>query len=181
MMKKKTMLDLHRVSVQEFHDRVEKTPVALVLDNVRSEMNVGSILRTADAFAVEHVCLCGITGTPPAPEIHKTALGAEDSVAWSHHASTLEAVMQLRREGYIVAAVEQVHGSVSLEQVAIDPAKKYALVLGHEVKGVDQQVVDACHLCIELPQRGTKHSLNVACTAAIVMWHFFHALELHHK
>ena len=174
-MKKKSMLDLHRVSAEEFK-AIEKIPVAVVLDDVRSEMNVGSVFRTADAFVIEHIALCGITGKPPSHEIHKTALGAEDSVSWSYHASALEAVHQLRLEGYTICSIEQVHGSVSLEQFTIEPGKKYALVFGNEVKGVSQAVVDASDCCIEIPQHGTKHSLNIACSAAIVMWHFFSAI-----
>ena len=157
-MKKKSMLDLHRVSAEEFK-AVEKIPVAVVLDDVRSEMNVGSVFRTADAFVIEHIALCGITGKPPSHEIHKTALGAEDSVSWSYHASALEAVQQLRLEGYTICSIEQ-----------------YALVFGNEVKGVSQAVVDRSDCCIEIPQHGTKHSLNIACSAAIVMWHFFSAI-----
>ena len=174
-MLKKSMLDLHRVSAEEFK-AVEKIPVAVVLDDVRSEMNVGSVFRTADAFVIEHIALCGITGKPPSHEIHKTALGAEDSVSWSYHASALAAVQQLRQEGYTICSIEQVHGSVSLEQFTIEPGKKYALVFGNEVKGVSQAVVDSSDCCIEIPQHGTKHSLNIACSAAIVMWHFFSAI-----
>ena len=170
------MLDLHRISTEEFK-QVEKIPVAVVLDDVRSEMNVGSVFRTADAFVVEHIALCGITATPPKHEIHKTALGAEDSVAWSYHKTALEAVQQLRNQGYTICSIEQVHGSVSLEEFTIEQGKKYALVLGNEVKGVSQAVVDASDCCIEIPQHGTKHSLNIACSAAIVMWHFFNALK----
>jgi len=176
-MLKKSMLDLHRVDVEKYKT-VEKIPVAVVLDNVRSEMNVGSVLRTADAFVIERIALCGITATPPKHEIHKTALGAEDSVEWTHHKTALEAVEQLREQGYTVCSIEQVHGSVSLEEFTIDPRKKYALVLGNEVKGVSQVVVDASDCCIEIPQLGTKHSLNIACSAAIVMWHFFNALKV---
>ena len=175
-MQKKSMLDLHRISTEEFK-QVEKIPVAVVLDDVRSEMNVGSVFRTADAFVVEHIALCGITATPPKHEIHKTALGAEDSVAWSYHKTALEAVQKLRNQGYTICAIEQVHGSVSLEEFTIEQGKKYALVLGNEVKGVSQAVVDASDCCIEIPQHGTKHSLNIACSAAIVMWHFFNALK----
>ena len=170
------MLDLHRITTEEFK-QVEKIPVAVVLDDVRSEMNVGSVFRTADAFIVEHIALCGITATPPKHEIHKTALGAEDSVAWSYHKTALEAVQQLRNQGYTICSIEQVHGSVSLEEFTIEQGKKYALVLGNEVKGVSQAVVDASDCCIEIPQHGTKHSLNIACSAAIVMWHFFNALK----
>lgn len=175
-MQKKSMLDLHRISTEEFK-QVEKIPVAVVLDDVRSEMNVGSVFRTADAFVVEHIALCGITATPPKHEIHKTALGAEDSVEWSYHKTALEAVEQLRNQGYTICAIEQVHGSISLEEFTIEQSKKYALVLGNEVKGVSQALVDASDCCIEIPQHGTKHSLNIACSAAIVMWHFFNALK----
>lgn len=171
------MLDLHRISAEEFK-QVEKIPVAVVLDDVRSEMNVGSVFRTADAFVIERIALCGITATPPKHEIHKTALGAEDSVEWTHHKTALEAVEQLREQGYTICSIEQVHGSVSLEEFTIDPRKKYVLVLGNEVKGVSQVVVDASDCCIEIPQLGTKHSLNIACSAAIVMWHFFNALKV---
>ena len=171
-MLKKSMLDLHRISTEEFK-QVEKIPV----DDVRSEMNVGSVFRTADAFVVEHIALCGITGKPPSHEIHKTALGAEDSVEWTYHKTAVEAIEQLREQGYTICAIEQVHGSVSLEEFPIEPDKKYALILGNEVKGVSQAVVDKSDCCIEIPQFGTKHSLNIACSAAIVMWHFFTALK----
>ena len=171
------MLDLHRISTEEFK-QVEKIPVAVVLDDVRSEMNVGSVFRTADAFVIERIALCGITGKPPSHEIHKTALGAEDSVEWSHFKTAIEAVEQLREQGYKICSIEQVHGSISLEDFPIDYQKKYAIVFGNEVKGVSQAVVDKSDCCIEIPQFGTKHSLNIACTAAIVMWHFFNALKL---
>lgn len=175
-MKKKTMIELHRVSNEQFrHSR--KTPVVVVLDNVRSEMNVGSVFRTADAFAITEIALCGITATPPLPEIHKTALGAEDSVRWTHYPTALEAVEQLRREGYIIVSVEQVHGSTSFEQFHVSAVNKYAVVFGNEVKGVSQEVVDASDVCVELPQLGTKHSLNIANTAAIVMWQLFLTLR----
>ena len=168
---KKTIIELHRDSVEQFHEKA-KFPIALVLDNVRSLNNIGSMLRTSDAFAVERVELCGITATPPSPEIHKTALGAEMSVNWHYHATTLQAVEQLRAEGWTVCAIEQAHNSVSLESFQVQPDKKYALIMGHEVYGVDQAVVDAADFCIELPQYGTKHSLNVAVTAGIAIWHF---------
>ena len=171
-MLKKSMLDLHRISAEEFK-QVEKIPVAVVLDDVRSEMNVGSVFRTADAFVIERIALCGITGTPPSHEIHKTALGAEYSVAWTYHKNALEAVEQLREQGYTICSIEQVHGSIGLEEFSVERSKKYALVFGNEVKGVSQAVVDASDCCIEIPQQGTKHSLNIACSAAIVMWHFF--------
>ena len=175
-MQKKSMLDLHRVDVEQYKT-VEKIPVAVVLDDVRSEMNVGSVFRTADAFVIERIALCGITATPPKHEIHKTALGAEDSVEWTYHKTAIEAVEQLREQGFKICAIEQVHGSISLESFPIEPGEKYALVFGNEVKGVSQAVVDASDCCIEIPQCGTKHSLNIACSAAIVMWHFFNALS----
>jgi tRNA G18 (ribose-2'-O)-methylase SpoU len=169
---KKSMVELHRVGVEEYK-KVEKLPVTVVLDNVRSEMNVGSVFRTADAFLVERICLCGITPQPPKAEIHKTALGAEESVTWQYYPTTLAAVEQLKAEGYTICSIEQVHDSVSLEQFAVEQGHKIAIVFGNEVKGVSQEVVDASDLCIEIPQHGTKHSLNISCCAAIVMWHFF--------
>lgn len=175
-MKKKTILELNRVGLDDYLSS-EKLPLAVILDNVRSEMNVGSIFRTADAFGIERIILCGITGKPPGQEIHKTALGAEDSVQWQYCKTTAEAVRALQADGYTVCAIEQVHGSKSLEVFIPSASSRYAVVLGHEVKGVDQHVIDLCNECIELPQVGTKHSLNVACTAAIVMWHFFEKLN----
>lgn len=172
VMKKKSMLDLHRVGVEEYK-KVEKLPVTVVLDNVRSEMNVGSVFRTADAFLIERICLCGITPQPPKAEIHKTALGAEDSVAWQYYPTTIGAVEQLRQEEYQICSIEQVHDSVSLENFVIDGSSKIAIVLGNEVKGVGQEVVDASDRCVEIPQHGTKHSLNISCCAAIVMWHVY--------
>ncbi len=173
---KKSMLELHRLGVEEYKE-VEKLPVTVVLDNVRSEMNVGSVFRTADAFLIERICLCGITPQPPKAEIHKTALGAEDSVAWQYYPNTLAAVEQLKADGYTVCSIEQVHDSVSLEQYRAGQGEKVAIVLGNEVKGVSQEVVDASDVCIEIPQHGTKHSLNISCCAAIVMWHFFLTLR----
>ena len=134
--------------------------------------NVGSVLRTADAFRVSEVVLCGITGAPPHPEIHKTALGAEDSVKWRYEASALQAVRQLAEEGCLLLAVEQAEGSTPLHEFRPQPGCRYALILGNEVKGVRQEVIDACHGCLEIPQYGTKHSLNVSVTAGIVIYHF---------
>lgn len=176
-MKKKSMLDLHRVDADQYKD-VEKIPLVLVLDNVRSEMNVGSVFRTADAFIIESVVLCGITSQPPRPEIHKTALGAEESVKWQYYENTLDAVNDLRCKGYKILSIEQVHGSTSLEKFFIKPGEKYAVVFGNEVKGVQQEVVDNSDGCIEIPQLGTKHSLNIANTASIVMWHIFQQYKL---
>ena len=173
MAKKKSMLELHRMGVEDYK-KVEKLPVTVVMDNVRSEMNVGSLFRTADAFLIERICLCGITPVPPKAEIHKTALGAEDSVSWEHYPTTLGAVKRLKADGYLICAIEQVHDSVSLEQLDLAAdARGIAIVFGNEVKGVSQEVVDASDLCVELPQHGTKHSLNISCCAAIVMWQMY--------
>ena len=168
-MRKLTVEDMHRIDVQTFK-QAEKLPLIMVLDNIRSLHNVGSVLRTADAFRIESVWMCGITATPPSAEMHKTALGAEDSVDWHYFEDTLAAVNQLKADGYIVLAVEQVEGSLKLGQFAFEKGKKYALVMGNEVKGVRQDVVDACHQALEIPQYGTKHSMNVSVTAGIVMW-----------
>lgn len=163
--------EMGRMSVDDFRHS-EKIPVAVVLDNVRSMHNVGSVFRTADAFRLEHICLCGITSTPPHPEIHKTALGAEDTISWTHHPDTLGAVNTLREKGFTIISIEQVKNSVKLNDFVIDKNKKYALVLGNEVKGVQQTVVDSSDDCIEIPQYGTKHSLNVSVTAGIIIHHF---------
>jgi tRNA G18 (ribose-2'-O)-methylase SpoU len=173
---KKSMVELHRVDVEEYKAK-EKLQVTLVLDNVRSEMNVGSVFRTADAFLIERVCLCGITPQPPKAEIHKTALGAEESVCWQYFSTTLEAIGQLKDEGYVICSIEQVHDSVSLEQFVVNSNQRVAIVLGNEVKGVSQEVVDASDTCVEIPQEGTKHSLNISCCAAIVMWHVYRQLR----
>lgn len=168
-MRKLTVEDMHRIDVETFKQS-EKLPLVMVLDNVRSLHNVGSVLRTADAFRIEAVYMCGITATPPSAEIHKTALGAENSVIWQYFEDTMQAVDKLKNEGYTVLAVEQVEGSLKLGNFAFEPQKKYALIMGNEVKGVRQDVVDACHQALEIPQYGTKHSMNVSVTAGIVMW-----------
>lgn len=175
-MRKLTVEDLNRLSAEAFHEAA-KVPLIIVLDNVRSLHNVGSVLRTADAFRLAGVYLCGITATPPSAEIHKTALGAEDSVNWHYFDTALEAVGQLRREGWHTLAVEQVEGSHKLGDYLFDPHERYALVLGNEVKGVDQAVVDLCGEALEVPQYGTKHSLNVSVTAGIVIWEAFRSLR----
>ena len=150
----------------------EKMPLVVVLDDVRSMYNVGSVFRTADAFRVEAIYLCGITAQPPHPEIHKTALGAEDTVTWKHFQSTQEAVESLREEGCHVFAIEQCEGSTMLQDLYLEAGKRYAIVLGNEVKGVKQEVIDGSDGCLEIPQFGTKHSLNVSTTAGIVIWEF---------
>ncbi|MDM8268455.1 RNA methyltransferase [Barnesiella viscericola] len=176
-MKKKSIFDLHRVSQEEFK-HLEKIPLVVVLDNVRSLNNIGSVFRTADAFKVACIYLCGITATPPHTDIHKTALGAEDSVDWIYEQDTCTVVDKLLAAGYEVYAIEQVEGSISLTDIELDKNKRYAVVLGNEVKGVQQSVVDKCTGSIEIPQFGTKHSLNVSVTAGLVIWDFFKQLGL---
>ena len=166
-MKKKSMSDLHRVSCDEFK-KAPKMPLVVILDDVRSLNNIGSIFRT----------LCGITATPPSVEIHKTALGAEESVEWHYCEDVCDAINELKCKGYKICAIEQVEGSISLEQFIINDCEKYAVILGNEVKGVQQKAVDASDYCIELPQYGTKHSLNVSITAGIVMWEFLNKLGI---
>ena len=163
-----------RLSVEQFH-QAEKIPLIVVLDDVRSMHNVGSVFRTGDAFRIEAVYLCGITSTPPMAEIHKTALGAEDSVRWQYFDNALEAVESLKADGYEVYSIEQAHGSTMLQDYT-PINNKYAVVLGNEVKGVHQEVVDASDGCLEIPQFGTKHSMNVSVTAGIIIWHFAKAL-----
>ena len=159
------------MSVEEFKES-DKLPLIVILDDVRSLHNVGSVFRSSDAFRVETIYLCGITAVPPQPEIHKTALGAEDTVDWKYFKDTLEAVSELKEKGYKVYSVEQVEGSTMLNKLEIDENKKYAVIMGNEVKGVKQEVVNASDGCIEIPQFGTKHSLNVSVTAGIVVWEF---------
>lgn len=152
---------------------MEKMAVTVVLDNVRSAQNVGAFFRTGDAFAVEKVLLCGITATPPSRDIHKSSLGAEFTVAWEYYNATTEAVAALKEQGYTVLAIEQVEGAAMLDKLEIDTTKKYALVFGNEVLGVDQAVVDICDGAIEIPQAGTKHSINVSVCGGVVLWKFF--------
>ena len=171
-MHKLTIEEMHRLNVAEYKES-EKLPLVLVLDNIRSFHNVGSFFRTADAFRIGQIFLCGITGCPPSPEIHKTALGAEDSVDWEYFPDVLDAFQQLRTEGYTILAAEQVEGSMKLNEVQLEKGKKYAVVFGHEVHGVSQSAVDACDGALEIPQYGTKHSLNVSVTGGIVVFEFF--------
>jgi len=163
--------DLQRLNV-ETYKKSKKTPIVLVLDNVRSMHNVGSIFRTADAFNIEKIILCGITATPPNREIAKTALGATESVDWAYVEKTEIAVEQLKNEAYTLACVEQVKESVFLHEISYDNQEKLALIFGNEVEGVQQNVVDACDIAIEIPQFGTKHSFNIAISVGIVLWHF---------
>lgn len=170
-MRKLKTVEMHRLTVDEFKAS-EKLPLVVVLDDVRSLYNVGSIFRTCDAFRVEAMYLCGITACPPHPEIHKTALGGEDSVDWQYFPSAAEAVEKLHADGYFVYAIEQAEGSTMLQDLRLEAGRRYAIVLGNEVKGVHQEVVDGCDGCLEIPQRGTKHSMNVAVAAGIVIWTF---------
>ena len=170
-MKKLTALEMNRLSVDEFK-QADKLPLTVVLDNVRSLHNVGSVFRSGDAFRIEKICLCGITATPPSAEIHKTALGAENSVEWEYYSSAHEAVEKLQAEGVFVYAVEQVQNSQMLPSLTLNTNQRYAIVLGNEVKGVQQSVVDIATHTLEIPQLGTKHSLNVSVTAGIVIWEF---------
>jgi len=167
--------ELDRMSVEEFK-RVDKVPLMLVLDNVRSLNNIGSVFRTADAFRLEGIYLCGITATPPHREIHKTALGATDSVRWNYWEKTVDALSALKQEGYHIFSVEQAEGALLLNQVQLAGNQKYALVFGHEIRGVEQRVVDMSDQCIEIPQYGTKHSLNISVAAGIVIWELFRGL-----
>ncbi len=162
---------MNRLNVEEFK-HAKKIPLIVVLDDVRSLHNVGSVFRSSDAFRVECIYLCGITATPPQPDIHKTALGAEDTVEWKYFKNTLDAVQELKENGYFVYSTEQVENSVKLQNLKLDKDRKYAIVLGNEVKGVKQEVVDNSDACLEIPQFGTKHSLNVSVTAGIVIWEF---------
>ena len=170
-MRKIRTIEMQRLTIEEYRE-AEKLPLVVVLDDVRSMYNIGSVFRTCDAFRVEGIALCGICQTPPSTEIHKTALGAEDAVSWKYYKTALEAVETLKSEGYEVLAVEQVEHSTNLQHFMPNTAKRYAVVLGNEVKGVHQEVVDACNGCLEIPQRGTKHSMNVSVTAGIVIYKF---------
>jgi tRNA G18 (ribose-2'-O)-methylase SpoU len=167
--------ELHRKTVDEFKS-ADKLPVIIVLDNVRSLHNIGSIFRTADAFMAEAIFLCGITACPPHREIEKTALGATESVSWKHYPSTLEAIEELRNQGYRLIAVEQAEGGTQLDQFPVEK-KKYALIFGHEINGVDDVVIEKVHAAIEVPQSGTKHSLNISVCAGVVLWEFFKKLK----
>ena len=164
--------ELGRPTIEEYAN-VDKLTVTVVLDNVRSAQNVGSFFRTADAFGIEQVALCGISCTPPNREIHKTALGAEQSVAWRYYPTTLECVEELRAKGYKIIAIEQIEGSMMLNDFRVEEGTKYALIFGNEVEGVDQAIADVVDGAIEIPQVGIKHSLNVSVSAGILMWEMF--------
>ncbi len=175
-MRKLLSAELNRKTAETYKKSL-KTPVIVVLDNVRSLNNIGSIFRTADAFLTEAIYLCGISATPPHKEIYKTALGAEENVPWKYYKSTVSAIEDLKREGYMLIAIEQTDESIALEKFTIERNKKYALVFGNEVKGVDQEVIDNCPASIEIPQFGTKHSFNVSVCAGIVLWEWFNKMN----
>lgn len=175
-MRKLKNSELNRIDVDTFKEAA-KTPLIIVLDNIRSLNNIGSIFRTSDAFLVDEILLCGITATPPHREIHKTALGAEDSVKWQYFENTLDAISYLKEKDFETYAIEQAEESTMLNEFTAEKGKKYALVLGNEVKGVKQEVVNASNGCIEIPQFGTKHSLNVSITGGIVIWDLFNKLS----
>lgn len=175
-MRKITNQELNRPSADEFA-AMKRIPVVVVLDNVRSAQNIGAFFRTGDAFAIERVSLCGITATPPSRDIHKSALGAELTVKWDYYPTTVECVEALRAAGYTILVIEQVEGAVMLDELQVDPTLKYALIFGNEVEGVDQAVVDLADGAIEIPQVGTKHSVNVSVAGGIVLWPFFVGLR----
>lgn len=164
--------ELDRLEVSEFKT-AEKTPIIIILDNIRSLNNIGSVFRTSDAFLIEKIYLCGITAKPPHKEIHKTALGATESVEWEYVENTLELVKKLQMDKVLVASIEQAENSMLLQDFTIQPNQKYAIVMGNEVKGVQQEVVSASDYCIEIPQFGTKHSLNISVSCGVVLWDLF--------
>ncbi len=175
-MRKLENSELDRKSIEDFKQS-EKTPIILVLDDIRSLHNIGSVFRTADAFLIEKIYLCGITAIPPNKEIHKTALGATETVAWEHSKNVLEVIENLKKEGVTVLAIEQVESATFLQDFKVEKDKKYALIFGNEVYGVSQEAVALCDGCIEIPQLGTKHSLNISVSAGIVVWDLFRKLN----
>lgn len=168
--------ELGRISVSAFK-KTPKTPIIVILDNIRSLNNVGAVFRTSDAFLIEKVYLCGITATPPNREIHKTALGATESVEWEYEPDTLSLVRKLQLKGVIIASIEQVENSVMLDKFCLESNKKIAVIFGNEVKGVQQEVVSASDYCIEIPQKGTKHSLNISVSCGVVLWDLFQKMK----
>lgn len=173
-MRKLKNSELNRLSVEEFKE-VQKLPIIVVLDNIRSLNNIGSVFRTSDAFLLEKIYLCGVTAQPPHRDIHKTALGATESVEWEYIEDTIECVEKLQKEGYHCLAIEQAENSLMLNQFDSSKHEKIAVIFGNEVKGVQQEVIDKCDNCIEIPQLGTKHSLNISVSAGVVLWELFRA------
>jgi tRNA G18 (ribose-2'-O)-methylase SpoU len=176
MREKLSMQQLGRISVDEYKSS-EKSPLIIIADNVRSMHNVGSIFRTSDAFLVEKIYLCGITPTPPHREIQKTALGATESVDWQYAENTLDVVNQLKKEGWTILALEQTTNSVMLDELKVEKGEKIAIVLGNEVEGVNQEVINLCHKAVEIPQFGTKHSFNVSVSCGIMLWQVYLCLK----
>ena len=168
--------ELGRITVSTFK-KITKTPIIVVLDNIRSLNNIGSVFRTSDAFLIEKIYLCGITASPPHREIHKTALGATESVEWEHINDTLTLVNELKSQEIVVAAIEQVENSIMLDKFTPDPIKKIAVIFGNEVKGVQQEVVSAADYCVEIPQKGTKHSLNISVSCGVVLWDLYQKIQ----
>ena len=175
-MKKLKNNELNRLDVSAFK-KAAKTPLIIILDNIRSLNNIGSVFRTSDAFLVEKIYLCGITAKPPHKDIHKTALGATESVDWEYAEDTLTLINQLQKENVTVVSIEQADNSIMLQDFTIDKTKKYAIVMGNEVKGVQQEVVSKSDYCVEIPQYGTKHSLNISVTTGIVIWDLFQKIK----
>ena len=169
---KLSLAELNRLNIEEYK-RLEKLPIVIVLDNIRSMSNIGSIFRTSDAFMIDSIHLCGITSQPPKNEIRKTALGATESVEWKYYENTMESIEDLKKDGYQIISIEQAQNSLMLQDFQPKPQKKLALIVGNEVKGVEQEVIDASDICLEIPQFGTKHSLNVSISAGLVIWHVF--------
>jgi|ERR1035437_311407 tRNA G18 (ribose-2'-O)-methylase SpoU len=169
-MRKLKNSELDRLTIEEFKD-VKKLPIIIVLDNIRSQNNIGSAFRTSDAFRLESIYLCGITATPPHREIHKTALGAENTLNWQYFSTTMEAIALLKEQGYKIIAVEQAENSTLLHNFEANDSEKIALIFGNEVDGVDQSIMDIADICLEIPQFGTKHSLNITVSMGIVIWH----------
>lgn len=171
-MRKLKLDELGRISAEEYKG-IEKHPIVVVLDNVRSMHNVGAVFRTSDAFLIDKIYLCGITATPPHKEIHKTAIGAENSVEWEYVKDSNELVAKLKKDNYQIITIEQTEGSVLLNEFEVDHNQKYAIIMGNEVDGVQQSIIDQCDTCIEIPQSGTKHSLNVSVCTGIILWKWY--------
>jgi len=176
-MRKLANNELNRLNVKEYKNS-DKTPIIVVLDNIRSLNNIGSVFRTSDAFLIEKIYLCGITATPPHRDIQKTALGATESVEWKYFSNAIDAITVLKQSEHKVISIEQVEGSISLEKFEIDKNQKYAVVFGNEVKGVQQELIDISDICIEIPQFGTKHSFNISVSAGIVLWELYKKIKL---
>jgi len=176
-MRKLKLSELNRITVEEFKQS-SKTPIVIILDNIRSLHNIGSVFRTADAFRLEAIYLCGITGTPPNKEIHKSALGATESVEWKYFENTIDAVNILKENNYTILIVEQAEGSISLEELTIESSEKIALVFGNEINGVDEKIMTLANKCVEIPQFGTKHSLNISVSVGIVVWELFRKIYI---